>query len=328
MAREIPPILQLVLKQIIQAQNSDRKTWNRLIQAYARLMKRLEPYVKAVEVVVKDNPDITRVKIQRTPEYIELMGALTSEVDDFSRFAKVEIEAATNESVMLALAHLRQTYKELGYTNVSIQPPDAGQFLADYLLANGPLMGRIKLWAGHSADQVKKMIIEGVGLGRNPRAISADIRKALGVGLSDALRTTRTAQLWSYREATRANYLANSDIVKGWIWFAALDERTCMSCMAMHGTVHPLTEALNDHHNGRCAMLPQIEGVDYGLDDAQAWFDAQTEDAKRAQMGAAKYDAYTAGQFQFSQLSKIREDEVYGTMRVETPLKELVNEQR
>lgn len=328
MAREIPPILQLVLKQIIQAQNSDRKAWARLIEAYMRLIKRLEPYVKAVEIVVKDNPNITRVKIQRTPEYAELIGALTSEVDDFSRFAKVEIESATQESVMLALAHLRQTYKELGYTNISIQPPDAGQFLADYLRADGPLMGRIKLWAGHTADQVKQMILEGVGLGRNPRAIAYDIRKALGVGLSDALRTTRTAQLWSYREATRANYLANSDIVKGWIWFATLDERTCMSCMAMHGTVHPLTEALNDHHNGRCAMLPLLDGVDYGLDDAKAWFDAQPEPAKQAQMGRAKYDAYTAGQFQFSQLSKIREDEVYGSMRVETPLKELINEQR
>ena len=153
MARELHPILHLVLRQIAQAQNSDRKAWARLIEAYMRLIKRLEPYVKAVEIVVKDNPNITRVKIQRTPEYAELIGTLTSEVDDFSRFAKVEIESATQESVMLALAHLRQTYKELGYTNISIQPPD--RWAIHWLIiygADGPPMGRIKLWAGHTAD--------------------------------------------------------------------------------------------------------------------------------------------------------------------------------
>lgn len=326
MARELPPILQLVLKQITQANTSDRKVWTRLISAYARLMKRLEPQVKVIELIIKDNPEITRAQIQRTPEYNELIGAVEREVDDFSRYAKVEIETATQESVMLALAHLRQTYKQLGYTNVNIQAPDAMQFLENYLRPDGPLMQRIQLWSGHSADQVRKMILEGVSLGRNPRNIAAGIRRALGVGLSDALRTTRTAQLWSYREATRANYLANSDIVKGWIWFASLDERTCMSCLAMHGTVHPLTEALNDHHNGRCAMLPQLEGVDYGLENAEEWFKALPEAVKQQQMGKGKYNAYTDGLFQFSQLSKETEDIVYGVMRVETPLKELIEQ--
>ena len=41
-------------------------------------------------------------------------------------------------------------------------------------------------------------------------------------------------------------------------------------------------------------------------------------------MGEGKYEAYSAGQFEFSQLSREKEDEVYGLMRTETPLKDLV----
>jgi hypothetical protein len=43
-------------------------------------------------------------------------------------------------------------------------------------------------------------------------------------------------------------------------------------------------------------------------------------------MGQGKYDAYTAGKFQFDQLSKEYANDVFGTMRSETPLKDLVND--
>ena len=43
-------------------------------------------------------------------------------------------------------------------------------------------------------------------------------------------------------------------------------------------------------------------------------------------MGQGKFDAWKAGQFTFDKLSREVENDIYGLMRSETPLKDLVNE--
>ena len=122
-------------------------------------------------------------------------------------------------------------------------------------------MGRIAQLAPYHANAIRDLFTEGVGLGWNPRKIALMIRRnGFGMSLTDALRMTRTAQIYSYREATRANYVA-SDVVTGWQWMAHVsDPRTCMSCIAKSGTVYPKGTPLNDHHNGRCTMLPVVLG--------------------------------------------------------------------
>ena len=297
-----------------------------LIYTYAGVQRDLTPQINNIRLIIENNPDITVAQIKKTPEYIGLIDSVTNEVDDFSTYTKVELRTQTQGALALALVGLSEFYSFYDI-KANIVQPDAMQFLLDYLRPDGELMKRIELWAPNAAEMVSKSILEGVGLGRNPRVIARDISNALGSGLTDALRTSRTVQLYSYREATRMNYLANSDVVKGWIWLAALDDRTCMSCLSMHGTVHPLSESLNDHHNGRCAMIPLVTGTeDIIKQSGEEWFSQLAEAAQVKQMGQGKYDAYTAGKFQFNQLSKEYANEVFGTMRSETPLKDLVNE--
>jgi hypothetical protein len=46
-------------------------------------------------------------------------------------------------------------------------------------------------------------------------------------------------------------------VVRGWIWYSALDLRTCPGCWAKHGTFHESSETLESHPNCRCVMVPQ-----------------------------------------------------------------------
>ncbi len=106
-----------------------------------------------------------------------------------------------------------------------------------------------------------------------------------------------------------------------------MDNKTCMSCLAMHGTEHPLTEPLNDHHCGRCIAFPLLFGQENPFTQSgQEWFDLQNEMAQMKQMGKSKYEAYKAGLFNFNQLSRELENDVFGLRRSETPLKDLINE--
>lgn len=299
----------------------------RILDFYVnRTTKNVVPYVRALELKIELDPEITTSQIKKTAEYNALIATVYQELDEFVEFASIEIDLASKASVQKAVADIGLLASIINIDKARIVTPSAMDILLGYLEPGGELSQRIGLWADNATGQVAKMIAEGVGLGRNPVKIGEDIYKAMGYSLTDAVRTTRTVQLWSYRDSTRANYIANSDIVKGWIWYAALDERTCMSCINMHGTVHTLDETLNDHHNGRCTMLPLLDGVDYGIVNAQEWFDSLGEDTKSTMMGEGKYQAYQDKLFTFDKLTTEKENYVYGLMRTETSLKELLHE--
>lgn len=317
-------ILDYFLKQQSEIRRANDQLILKIIRAFQVLFRSVQPNIENVRLTLEANPKMTKAQIVRTGAYVDLIAQVSREIDDFATYTKVEVQASGIEGAALAVKHLRDFYG-MNDIQATIIPPDALDVLAELLAPDGALSKRIEMWAPHAAEQVSKAIKDGAALGRNPRKIAADITKAYGVGLTDALRTTRTAQLYAYREATRLNYLANSNFIKGWIWLTALDDRTCMSCIAMHGTTHTLDEVLNDHHGGRCTMVPIIEGVDYELLDSKEWFDALDEAQKIKQMGAGKYSAYKDGLITLPQLTTTYLDPVYGEMRAETALKDLFN---
>ena len=105
-----------------------------------------------------------------------------------------------------------------------------------------------------------------------------------------------------------------------------LDTSTCASCVVMHGTFHTLDETLDDHYNGRCAMLPVVKGFPRVLEEGagEAWFREQPEATQRGILGPGRLDAWNNELFEFSRLSNQVNDDVYGTMRVEAALRDLI----
>ena len=72
-------------------------------------------------------------------------------------------------------------------------------------------------------------------------------------------------------------------------------------------------------------MIPvTITNPNPDIQTGEAWFNEQDEATQRKILGPGKYDAWKAGKFEFGAVSKQVSDPVYGTMRVETPLKDLV----
>jgi hypothetical protein len=227
---------------------------------------------------------------------------------------------------------------------------DAIEAAAGLLGEDSPLYAKLDTMFGDAvAQQVGDHIVDGIAAGMGPRRIARlldkNITGGLGTGLNWAMTSVRTAQIKSYQIANHATYAANSDIVPEWIWFAELDDRVCMSCVAQHGTAYPYTETLNDHHNGRCAPIPKtITYKDLGLDvpefvepveSGEDWFTKLPEgrrfDDKGKElpsqlglMGPGKFEAWKGGKFDFRDLSTPYNDEVYGTLLSETPLRELV----
>jgi hypothetical protein len=302
----------------------------RLIGSYLSSWDRLEAMLNKLLLEVGDEMP-TLGQLTRIVRYKSLMAQVVTELTGLQTLTANEI-GLTTEMIALGEQYARELMGiQIGGTaaiasQFNVLSVDTIKIILGFLSIDGPLYARLAMLTGVNAQFVSDAIIQGITLGWNPRKIAAYVRSAFGRGLSDALRFVRTAQLWAYREASGASMVANQQILDGWVWYAELgSERTCMSCVAMHGTIHPVDEPLNDHHNGRCAQVPIVQGYTNPVTETGVeWFEKQPEAVQRARMGAEYYQAWKDGLFGIGDMSTTRRDEVYGDMRSETPLWQLL----
>lgn len=324
------PVLETVAQYQAQLDALEARATGRLAQVYARSWRRLELMLDGLLLEIGDQPP-TRGQLMRLTRYQTLMEQIAAELAGLQTMTANEIESMGDIAARLGELHARQLISTTmtggpGIAGVfNVLPVDAIKSLLGFLDPAGLLYARLALLAPTTAQWVADAIAEGVTLGFNPRKIARQVQRAFGRGLNDALRFVRTAQLWAYREANRASMISNQDILDGWVWHCALDRRTCMSCIAMHGTVHPVSETLNDHHNGRCAPVPLVKGYSNPVDETgAAWFESQPEAVQRRMMGREVYDAWRGGAFDLAEMTTEHVDAVYGPMRVRTPLWQLL----
>jgi hypothetical protein len=315
----------------------DAAELQRLINAYRvvyrETAKQLDALVLQISEMQQAGQTITGGQIVRQRQYKDLLASIEQEVNRYESFMRIEIPLVTSATITEGEQAAR-LLAELSLGNIGIGArfravsPAVIEEAVGFLDPRGPLYKRLSLLSGWTVQQVIDQILLGIGMGKNPqvtaRLLSRNLENALGMGLTDSMRLMRTVQLWSYREANRASYLANSDVVRSWVWHAQLDGSACASCVAMHGTEFPLSEPLNDHHNGRCMMVPLTIGAPNEIEQGEKWFGRQNETMQRQILGPGKLQAWRNNQFKFAEVSGRIYDPVYGDMRVERSLKDLL----
>ena len=324
-------IIELVEKFQRALASKDAATLARLIDAYMGAYDNLRGKVEALALKLEQTGALSQGELVKLAQYKSLIDGVEREVTKYSVYLETELSATAKQAIALAgqnvntiLAELVAGDKRLVAYIQSLNPRVVETLLA-FLSPEGELFRRLSGYGAEAARRISQAIIEHVTLGRNPKVLAASlVRDKLGMTLTDALRTARTVQLWSYREATRANYIANNKIVTGWIWFAHLPS-ACPACVAKHGTFHTVDERLDDHYSGRCAMLPQtILNPDFTIQTGEEWFSQQPEAMQKQILGKGKYEAWKAGKFNFADIAVHTDDAVYGSMNVEAALKDLV----
>lgn len=214
-------------------------------------------------------------------------------------------------------------------------PTETTQQLVGTLQDGSPLRELLDTLGPAASEQIRKELVSGLALGQNPRDVARRIRDALNGNRKRAELIARTEMLRSYREATRASYRANSDVVKGWVWHCARDERTCAMCWAMHGTEHTLEEHLDDHPRGRCAMVPLtktwaelgfvgVPETQPEIETGESLFARLSEEQQRETLGNAGYEAYKAGMVKLADFVGRKSDPRWGTTRYARSLKEIL----
>ena len=169
---------------------------------------------------------------------------------------------------------------------------------------------------------MRRRLVQGVAAGRSPRETArlmiADVQDAFDGGLARALTISRTETIDAYRAGAKAHHEANADVLRGWMWLASLTERTCPSCVAMHGSVHDLDEAGPlDHPQGRCSRMPLVKpelvpgAPTPTIESGAEWLERQPEGVQRSVLGPRRYEAWKAGGYPASRWAVRRESEAW-----------------
>jgi SPP1 gp7 family putative phage head morphogenesis protein len=298
----------------------ERKAALRLVDAYgtawARLSKNLEKLTAQIAEARAKGEVVNQFWLLRQQRYGDLLRQVNEEMRKFSDLAEATIvkqqsaavKAGLNDSAELVEAAAGSA--DVG-TVFNRLPAAAVENLVGTLGNGSPLRTLLDQLPRSGRAIVEQGLIEGVALGRNPRAIARQIREGLGGNMVRALTIARTETLHAYRQASIQNYRANSDIVTGWYWRSGRGRRCCASCCALDGTFHPVAEPFRSHPRCRCVAVPAVRGVtvDRGVD----WFERQDAETKRAIIGTDKgYELYKRGELKLGDFVGLKRDPRWG----------------
>lgn len=350
---EIYDIIERFRRELLQ---KERRAASELVRVYGEAWKRIKAelehlhteYEAMKERGEKPGPDwiyqFNRARAFRDQVERELLG--------FAQYAEGQVREEQIEAIRTAERQAEAlTRRALGNPppglTIDWNRIDHGavETMIGMTQADSPLHRLLLSISEDGAQAAEDALVQGILLGQNPREVAREMRRALGTALSRALTIARTETLRAHREATRASYQANSDIVKGWVWHSAADERTCAACWAMHGTEHRLDEILDDHPNGRCAMVPISKslaeiGEQYGIDlsdihdtnpeiEPGVWlFENLTPEQQIKILGPAKWAAWKDGAFPLSEVVGRARLKEWGTHRYEKSLAELLGAEK
>lgn len=286
----------------------------------------------------------------------DLTAALLAEMTAGKRTSRAALMRSTKLASALAvtLDHLTTLAANAGVTitadlhTAAEQAATAQAVIAASQLPDGQELVALDAWGGKAADRaleaivkrstqqvtsllrpvapetyqvIRRELIRGMAAGSNPKQTAARMvrrtEKRFNFGLTRALVISRTETLDAHRAAAQQAQALHTEVLAGWSWLAKLDSRTCRSCWAQHGKVHPLSEAGPlDHQCGRCARVPvtkswrelgfNVAEPPSAMPNAEHTFVALSADEQRQILGPAGYGEWAAGRWPMDAWSKRR----------------------
>lgn len=241
---------------------------------------------------------------------------------------------------------LAQYASLLASRNIKWAIPSGVDFARNFI-DSAEWIAKMDGWGAGYASLTRDTILNGIANGWNPIKTASEMRKiAENMPRYAADNLMRTLQLTSYREASAAMELVNGQYIRGKIRTATLDDRTCLSCISLHGTPLKVGERVDDHYRGRCSEFYQVVGgPDYPetmqadstpgnrnfvpFQTGEEWFNSLSPERQAAQRSfisnPAKLNAFNNG-VPLSDFVGDHVDPVFGDQKIELSLLKAIGE--
>lgn len=310
----------------------DRQAARDILEAYGRAYQQIrvafDGLVARIEQQRQSGQQPTVTDLLTEDRWRALMAQVEDAMRRFADFAAGRIEDRQRESVENAERHSR----DLIEAGMGSRPPGATflfnrlprgalESLIGFTRDGSPLKELFDSFGPETRRKIEDVLTVGLATGMGPRQMATLLRDALGDDLTRALRIARTEPLRAYREATRASFEANEDVVKGWIWRANLRKQPppCIGCMALHGKFFETWQPLESHPVCRCMMIPVTKDwSELGFpgrkeqrpeqESAETFFNRLPYEEKIKLIHPAVYEVYRIGGLRFNDLGGKRKN--------------------
>ncbi len=314
------PLAVVIAAQRAALLRQDAATLQLLLRSWLPVQAKLNDSLTRLLAAIGDDTP-TADQLRRMTRYRDLIEQTKTLTDGYAAGALPRITAAQRAATGMAQQH---TAALLGPSGARL-PVEATNELIAALSDGSPLENLLATFGDDAAKAASQTLIDGLASGRGLRVVASEFRKATGSSAVRAARISRQSILSSYREASLQAYRQNESLLGGWVWLSALQAgRTCGLCIAMHGTIHPLTESFASHVACRCSMVPLVKGAPTRIEAGRDLFAQWSEDDQAKVLGKGKYELFKHGDLSLDHLVGEGTDRRWGQFRYERPLKDFV----
>lgn len=281
-----------------------------IITAWLHALKETQAEIRRV---IEENPEDTLDRIQHLEASEH---AIAQRITDAANKSTARLTAEAERMVAIAGGHqeaMIATQLPPG-AGISFTRPDPDALEAIVRRTTQQITVRNYYLSADATKAMQSALRLGVSGGQNPTEVAQRMVDAVDGafhgGIGRATVIARTEMLDANREAALETRKANNDILECWEWWAQLDSsRTCISCIAQHGTRHPVDEpGPLDHHQGRCAAMPATKTwreLGFDIDEPEElktqtgveWFNSLDEKQQQNILGPKRYEAWKDGRF-------------------------------
>lgn len=267
----------------------DDKSRAAILRAFGKSFRALQPEIEAF---------LTRIEraralgVQITLEWLELH--IQIQLADFGQAAAIIISQAQNDASGLAKDDFQVYADILGAETTA----PAVELVTTGVMGNGSSLAAAFQELG---PKIGIAVRAGIGAAITEQAVSAVIgqviKETVACAATSALRLATTETMRIYRETALADFKQNKMLVRGWGWISRLAPNTCIMCILMHGTIHPLSEPFKSHVQCQCIPVPRAIITTFeDFQSGREWFLDKSGAAQEQILGKAAYKAYASGE--------------------------------
>lgn len=270
------------------------KPWR---QVEADLNSAIQALALEVVTMQRDGKTINQAKLLQLDRMRELLAQLTKAMRVYGDDAAPMINDHVDKTGRIGVTGSRRLIQAVGVpANRLIDVPDSLlEQVAKQIRNNQPLSKLLERAYPIAAQGIIDQIIAGTTSGVNPRDLAQRIKRAgLAQGLEHILLVGRDQGNRSWRESGRQSMAMNG--VKKYRRTASKQDRTCIACLALDGTIYPVDELMPLHAQDRCSLVPIVEGFPPPrIQSGKDWIAALPESRQKAILGPRRFEAFKNG---------------------------------
>lgn len=296
-----------------------------LLDAYERVWQSVEREIRYRDALIQQAVDageeVSEAWLRRQAWYRQLQDSIDVEVARFQQHAVSGLVGAQSEAVAVSAATGREFVQALNLSSsfAGRVNPGAMERWVSALQPNSPIRGVLAKYGARAEAALVARLTEGIGSGQGIGTMVRNLRRDIGPDVTAGRLQTiaRTETMRAFRGSSRDQFTSMpAGVITGYRWTASLSTRTCVACIALHGTISR-TYRMDQHVACRCVQTP-IVSDQYAPPRVfgpagEVWFAEQPLDVQQAILPSARHwEMYREG-LPLSEIVGYRRSSKWGT---------------